>query len=439
MKPAGPGSSLVVALVLGCLATACPDRVRHDGTGASSAAAPSGSALSAPIASESELLAGPETRLARVDADTSDATDDHARTARKEPPQPLREDMAPPTDSLRRSEMVGISLKAHWRWDGVPAGHAGPEVAKAAVDAARSRATLNVDIDLAAPGRMRWIFAGRAFTLPVGTELRARYERYGHLLLWPDRRQYRVLPAGTLRSLFAEHRADTLPLSPGTVREQPSGSLLGFDTTRVEVSSQLGRLVLDQAEVPTAGAGAPLLCRLLMELVGVEPSSPVCREGEVALRAEYEWADGGKIGFGVTDVLRGQELSTEDLLVPPTQMAFRPDGLPPPPAGILVTATELHTFRTHDIASADEQDAGAPEDGVLAENRTDVGKFLLLDGVPVSWVRARSQQHVTGPRPGRYVVSWRDFLGLTSDPARAVDVPCRVVAGTVADGGAPEP
>ena len=129
----------------------------------------------------------------------------------------------------------------------------------------------------------------------------------------------------------------------------------------------------------------------------------------------------------------------EDLLTPPPQTAFRPDGLPPAPTGLLVTPTELASFRTRDITSADEQDAGAPEEGLLAENRTDVGKFLLLDGVPVSWVRARGQQHVTGPRPGRYVVSWRDFLGLTSEPPKPVDVPCRVIAGAIVDGGAPEP
>ena len=41
------------------------------------------------------------------------------------------------------------------------------------------------------------------FPLPLGTELRARQDRYGHLLVWKGGTEYRVLPPGTLRAMLA--------------------------------------------------------------------------------------------------------------------------------------------------------------------------------------------------------------------------------------------
>jgi hypothetical protein len=433
-----PGPGLAVLAIAASVLLGCRDRPRETAPGtAPSAPSPSGSVVSAPIGPETELMPDPQPRPNLLDGGPG-VNGDRTRTARKEPPRPLREDVAPPRDPLRGNEAVGFSLEAQWQWHATPAPHGGAEVAKEGIAAARDRTALTVAVDVSPIGRMRWVFVGRAFPLPANTELRARDDRYGHLLVWPDRRQYRVLPAGTMRAVLSERRPDTTPLAPGTVREQEPGSALGFETTRVQIESQLGTFLLEQAPVPGAGAGAPLLCRLLVELVGVEPSSPACTDGQLPLRAEYQWPDGGKLGFMVTTLLRGQELQLDDLLAPPPDAGFRPDGLPPQASGVLLSEEQLARFRTRAVEATAEPDGGAPEQGVLAANQSDLLQYLLLDGVPVSWVEPRTEQHVVGPRAGRYVVSWRDFLGLSVEPPRPVDVPCRVVVGEQVDAG-PEP
>jgi hypothetical protein len=71
-------------------------------------------------------------------------------------------------------------------------------------------------------------------------------------------------------------------------------------------------------------------------------------------------------------------------------------------------------------------------------NRTDSVRYLLLDGVPIAWVRPRSEQYVIGPIAGRYSVSFRDFLATSVEPAKTIALPAKVTVGADTDGGAPE-
>jgi hypothetical protein len=57
--------------------------------------------------------------------------------------------------------------------------------------------------------------------------------------------------------------------------------------------------------------------------------------------------------------------------------------------------------------------------------------------VPIAWVRPRSEQYVIGPIAGRYVVSWRDFLGAEVEAAQTITVPARLTLGAEKDGGPP--
>src|SRR5690606_8751280 len=54
------------------------------------------------------------------------------------------------------------------------------------------------------PARMRWIMEGIGLPFPEGTEIRARADRIGHAIVWPDQRSYRVAPPGSLHALFAD-------------------------------------------------------------------------------------------------------------------------------------------------------------------------------------------------------------------------------------------
>jgi len=124
-------------------------------------------------------------------------------------------------------------------------------------------------------------------------------------------------------------------------------------------------------------------------------------------------------------------------LVPPTTATLKLDELPPQTSGVLLSQAELRGLRSRDADVVVPTDSGAPDAGVLAVNRTNTVQFLLLDGVPVAWVPAQRELHVHGPRRGRYVVSWRDFLGIDVSPPRTLDLPARVAVGENPDGGAP--
>lgn len=427
------------AALVGAAATACPSqRAGGDPEPSASQPSPNASILPHPLTPKAELLNDTQLgrRLGAPDAGGGDASPGGPNVVERAP-QPLREDEPAPPDTLQGQVAVGVSLVANWQWHGVPAAANVPQANANAISELRDSTGATVAVDISPLGRMRITLTGRSFPLPADTEIRSRRGLLGHVLVWSDGRTYRVLPQGALRALLEERRVDVTPLHAGTIEEGKSGSMLGFETSRTEIASQMGKLTLEQALVPGAGAGALLLCRSLVELIGITPVSSACAENLLALHAELQWPDGGKLTFNVTTLLRGQELAVENLLVPPTSATFKSDELPPHTSDILLSRAELRSLRTRDTDVAVPQDSGAPDDGVLAVNRTNTLQLLLLDGIPVAWVPAQRELHVRGTRRGRYVVSWRDFLGTDVAPPRTLDLPARVAVGENPDGGSP--
>src|SRR5262249_2421164 len=137
------------------------------------------------------------------------------------------------------------------------------------------------NVDLADNGRMRIEFASRALPLPAFSEIRQRWDRFGSIVIWPNSSDYRVIPAGALRTVLGERRVDVTPLSSGAFRAHGEGKKFGVATRKVELTSSLGKLGLEIAEVAEAGEGGPLLCRVLVEIAGVDPKSSVCQPNEV--------------------------------------------------------------------------------------------------------------------------------------------------------------
>src|SRR5262249_8087005 len=122
------------------------------------------------------------------------------------PPELLRADEPmsadAPRDSLREmtlkgeplrdpKELAGYALVAVLRTGEGPAAPKAAEVNAAAIEAARRRAETRITIE-ASQTRARFVLSG-GFVLPQGTELRARSDRYGHVLLWPGEDAYHVL------------------------------------------------------------------------------------------------------------------------------------------------------------------------------------------------------------------------------------------------------
>jgi hypothetical protein len=430
---------MLAALCCGCEAPTKPVLAVSVDAGAS----PNASILPAPLAVEvpSELpdagvpdapyglLADSTGRLILPDASTP-------------PPEVLRGDlpMTPETPLLK--DVAGVSLEAAFRLREVPAAPKGAEVSQEGIKAALALTAPKWKIDLTETGRMRIVFVSRAMPLPMNSELRARSDRYGHVVLWPNATDYRVVPPGAMRTVLGERRVDVTPMSSGTVKPLGEGKRLGLPTRKVEVVSALGSVRMELGKTNDVGEGGALLCRTLVEIVGVDPRTPVCIPGEVPISAAYTWQDGGGIDFEVASLSKRTDLATNDILVPPPGATYQPSGLPQSPAGVFLTKDEVAAFRSAPLVLPPVEDPRAPGEGFVAVNETDALAYFLLDGVPIVAVPPTEQRYVIGTARGRYVIQWRTFLGDRIGPAKTVELPARLSFGEridqdagAADGG----
>jgi len=337
-------------------------------------------------------------------------------------PEVLRGDQPLDDDPLSQRELVGVSLQGEWRYTDLPPPPR--ETNPAGLEAARRATALRMRIDLAATGRMRIVFQSRALPVEQGSEVRARTDRYGHVLVWPSGSAYRVLPPGAVRTLLGEGRADANPL----VRAQSSvvgdGARRGSRRTRKwELVTRTGKLLLEQARIITAGEGGPLFCRFLSEIVAIDPSAAPCAVDDVPLRAQYTWPQGGSVVFEVVDVVEKMELPAAQLLVPPAGAEFVRGGLPARATALLLTREELGALR---LRSTEPAAPPAAEEGLVLHNGSDIMRVAFVDGVPAALVGPNRDVLVPGLLRGRYAVQWRTFLADAVEPPALIDVPARL-------------
>lgn len=339
-------------------------------------------------------------------------------------------------DSVGTRDTSGLSLTAEFRWDAPPKPPAGVAANTEAAQELRGRLIPRMNVDLASAGRMRLAWENAVFPFPPGTELRSRLDRTGHVLVWPSRAAYRSVAPGGLRALFAERRADVAPLVHAEAKPRGKGTVLGFDTERQELRSGFGVLTLEQAKVPGSGPAGLLLCRALVELVGVEPTSQACAPNAVPVHAEFRWQPKGGITWVVTELTRRTDLRVEELRVPPGGAEMKPGELPPSTTGVLLSPAELTSLRRAPSANVTPE-PGAPGEGLRAVNHEDGLRYLMVDGVPVAWVPAGGSVYLLGLSQSLYHVSWRDFLGGHVTPDIKQTVPGVVTLGAPVDAGAP--
>ncbi|MEJ7729367.1 MAG: hypothetical protein WKG00_09130 [Polyangiaceae bacterium] len=355
------------------------------------------------------------------------------------PPEAMRPDRALPVEAPSSKDYGGVTLEAAWRWRDVPSA---PKSAETSADGHRDAAKLTGllwRIDLADAGRMRIQFASRALPLPERSEIRGRSDRWGHVVLWPNGTDYRVLAPGALRTALGERRVDVTPLSQAAGVAQGEGKRLGVSTRKVELASSLGSVKLELGKSAEAGEGGALFCRALVEIAGIDPRTAACQPGEVPLLATYSWSNGGGVTLEVTSMTRRTDLVSSEMLVPPPGATFATTGLPDAPSGIFLTADELRALRTAPLPGAAIEN-NAPGEGFIAQNHGDTLLYFLLDGIPVVAVPQGAERYVIGPQRGRYLAQWRTFLGERIYPAHPVDLPARLAYGTPdGDAGAPAP
>ena len=405
------------ALIACLLLLACSERRSTPKT--TTQPSPNASILPAPLASAAELAAPPVGQAGTPAAEPSGRISGEPEP----PPEPAPADRPLPEDALGARDSAGYTLEAAFRWADVPT--PSPESTFALRDALQ-RTELKLAIDLVSAGRMRLSFESGGFPMPNHTELRARASYYGHLLVWPDQKAYRVLPAGSLRALFAERRADVAPLLRAVMRPAGSGLFLGHRTVQTELETSLGVLSLEQAAIPGSNAGE-LLCRFLVELVGAEPANDACRPERVPLYAQYRWTGGGSIVFIATTIGDRKESLSAYVSVPPTGARWAPGELPAADP-MLFTVEELSRLKPRSARSAPS--GRTVGEGLNSSNETNLLEYLLVDGVPVAWLAPRSRQRILGLPAGRYLVSWRDFFGTALTPPATVDSPGFVRVGT---------
>jgi hypothetical protein len=351
-------------------------------------------------------------------------------------PQPMRLDQAPDDDLLPLKDMVGVSLQGEWRYADQGPPPKFPEMNQAGIDAARKLTAPRMTVELSPLGRMRVVFSSRGLPLRQGTELRARTDHFGHVLVWPSATGYRVLPVGAVRTLLGERRIDAIPLVHPLSQARTDGPRhFGYPTRKWDVATRSGKMTLESARIAGAGESGALLCRFLSELIALDPQTAPCAIDEVPLRAQFTWPRAGGVVFEAIAVGEKAELSSSDLAVPPAGSEFTPASQPPDGGAVFLSSDELAAFRVRAAEVAPPPAAGAPRDGLLVHNATDVARYFFLDGVPAAWVDPGRDQLVLGPPRGRYQVQWRTFLGESSDPPIIVEVPSRISIGAGADGG----
>jgi hypothetical protein len=409
---------LGAAVALGCKSPPSSEAV-------DTPASPQAAAEPAPLANIPAQPAGPPPAVALA-ADGSS------------PPASLRGDRPIDPDPPPHDAVV-YTLLAVLRPSDTPPAPKGPEFNPSGVEAARKKTDPLLSIDFT-PQRARIVLSTAGFALPAGTELRARSDRYGHVVLDPDGATYRVAAPGVLRALLGERRLDVGPSSVAETEEVGDGAKrLGRATRKVLVTTRAAKAYFEVTHLPDAGEGGVLICRALLDLINAAPSTPLCGDGDVPLHVELHWTPpppsglprSSRTGFMTFDgyaLARRTDVAPASFEAPPSGARFE-EGFPPLSAEVVLKTTELAALRAPGDAEVDTP--------LTLVNSTDELRSLWLDGLPVAWLAPGAREVLRGLPRGHYMIQWRTFLADAIDPPQTVTLPATSDVGAVPEGGAP--
>jgi hypothetical protein len=407
-----------------------------------------GAPIDPPDAAPSPQASAEPAPLANVGAAASAAATTTSGLDGSVPPEALRGDVELAADTPHEvareltakdvphdpRELSGYELQVVLHSGEGPPATKGPEINTAAVDVARHKTEAHLLVQ-ASQTRARLV-VGSGFVLPAGTELRARSDRYGHVVLFPAEDGYRIAEPGAIRALLGERRLDVAPVSPvETVGGGEGARRLNLRTRRVDMATRAAKATFEIAAFRDAGEGGALVCRLLLDLMGGPPAASPCATDEVPLHAELRWTTQGSLTFDVTAIAHRTDLLAQDLAAPPSSRGLA-RGAPPVPAGeVLLSRSDLAALRTGPVEvplthGADAQ-APLPDSGLVLVNATDELRLAWLDGVAVAWVAPAGSVTLPSLVHGRYVLQWRTFLGDGWEAPQPVVVPGHAEVGSV--------
>ncbi len=340
-------------------------------------------------------------------------------------PTPLRDDSRLLIDTPTAKDSTGVTLEAEWKAIDWPALPATSSIDRDRLVEIRNTTKWSLRIDLVGSGRMRMILASRGFPFEKGTEIRSRVDLLGHVLFWPDENQYRILPAGTMRSLFQEGRVDAGSMLSATLKSAGSGRFMDWDTERLTVTSSFGHMAIDQTTLVAAGVSGRLLCRWLVEFISADPTNSVCQNDTIPVRVLFEFAGGGKAEFAVTQIGKKQEYNSSSIAVPPPAAVVNQRDLPRATASTNALLVE-HRNRAFSHGSATPP---ATAMGLVAVNHALGLRALVVDGIVAAWLMPAEERSMPEVLPGNCSVSWRDFLGVSVEPPKNVTLPARISLG----------
>lgn len=372
---------------------------------ASSGSPSPNASLEPPALASAALPSIPSVAASERDAEPGgDAAMSQESGAGVSPPTVLEAFAPMEPDSLLPRDSAGATLDMQFRW---PQTRRDGKVDKPAH-------AFSATVDLSSAGRARMWLSSRDFVLSKDSEIRGRWDRYGFLFVWPQGTRYRPILPGVTRALFVERRWDVSPLSSGIESQEGTGNRLGFDTEIVVVSGPFGACRLEQASIVGLETAGEVLCRLLLDLLGIRPTTAACSRRQVPLHASYSWTGGGSLEVEVGNFRRRTDIPLEHLAVPPVEAIFNPHQQPPHSEGVLVKGD-------------------SKRETLVAINHTRMIQYLMVGTKPWALLNPKQEIHIEGLPAGKHEITWRSFLGIDSKKAASISVP-----GEVAVGKAPE-
>ncbi len=327
----------------------------------------------------------------------------------------IRPDLPLDPENQTLKEVPGVSMIGTWKFadtNSLPRGH---ELSNEVLRQVQEKVEWRWKIDSSLTGHMRVVFDSDGFHLPRNTEIRSRFDRFGSILLWPDGLTYRLLPYNSIRTLLDERRVDVLPTQVPTIQLQGQGKRLKWKTRKILLKTHLGSLLLELATIPELSHLGKLLCRLLIEINGIEPKIPVCKDEEIPVFASYSIGEGGIIFFEIQQISRVTNMVTSPFMMPPSSASFQVSGLPPKNIS-MISEEEMLTLH---IA---RKQALTPEmvDLFQLSNNSDEGIYVFFDNIPLFFLTPQIEQSFRVPK-GKHWVQWKSFFSNRTSLLQSVD------------------